>query len=40
VHVRYDGPLLEAAKEWTFKPAMKDGAPVRYRFVMTVRVLK
>lgn len=40
VHPRYDGPLLDAAKSWTFKPAMKDGAPVRYRYVMTVRVLK
>jgi len=40
VHVRYDGPLLEAAKNWTFKPAMKNGGAVRYRYVMTVRVLK
>jgi tetratricopeptide (TPR) repeat protein len=40
VHPRYDGPLLDAAKGWTFKPAMRNGAAVRYRFVMTVRVLK
>ncbi len=40
VHERYDGPLLDAAKNWTFKPAMKGGTPVRYRYVMTVRVLK
>ncbi len=40
VHERYDGPLIEAAKTWTFKPAMKGGTPVRYRYVMTVRVLK
>jgi TonB family protein len=40
VHARYDGPLLEAAKSWTFKPALRSGVPVRYRFVMPVRILR
>lgn len=40
VHPRYDGPLLEAAKTWTFKPALRNGSPVKYRYVMTVRVLR
>ena len=40
VHQRYDAPLLEAAKDWTFKPALRSGVPVRYRLVMPVRVLR
>ena len=40
VHERYDEPLLEAAKSWTFKPALRSGVPVRYRYVMPVRVLR
>ena len=40
VHERYDEPLLEAAKSWTFKPALRSGVPVRYRHVMPVRVLR
>ena len=40
VHDRYDEPLLEAAKSWTFKPALRSGVPVRYRYVMPVRVLR
>jgi TonB family protein len=30
VTTSYDPLLLEAAKNWTFKPARLDGAPVRY----------
>ena len=30
-----DVMALSAAKMWTFDPALKDGAPVRYRFVLT-----
>jgi hypothetical protein len=27
----YDGPLLEAARSWRFKPAMQNGTAVRFR---------
>jgi TonB family protein len=27
----YDGSLLEAARTWRFKPAQRDGQPVKYR---------
>ena len=30
-----DVMALSAAKMWTFDPALKDGAPVRYRLVLT-----
>ena len=40
VNRRYDGPLLDAAKLWTFQPATKDGAPVKYRYTMTVNLVK
>ena len=38
VNPRYDGPLLEAAKKWQFQPATKDGVPVQYRYVLTVKL--
>lgn len=38
VNPRYDAPLLEAAKKWQFKPATKNGAPVQYRYLLTVRL--
>ena len=38
VHPRYDPGLLNAARTWRFKPAMKDGAPTRYLQVMEIRL--
>jgi tetratricopeptide (TPR) repeat protein len=32
----YDPLLVEAAKQWTFKPATKDGQPVRYQLLIQV----
>jgi tetratricopeptide (TPR) repeat protein len=40
IHPRYNGVLLKAAESWTFKPAMKDGKPVRYRYVVAVQLGK
>ena len=38
VHPAYDPELLEMAKSWKFKPATKDGVPVRYRTTVEVRL--
>jgi periplasmic protein TonB len=38
VHVRYDPTLLRAAQAWTYRPATKDGKPVKYRLLMDVHV--
>ena len=40
VHPRFDPALLEAAKNWTFKPATKNGTPVMYRYTVGVRLGK
>lgn len=40
VHPRFDGPLVEAAKGWTFQPATKKGVPVKYRYTVLIRLAK
>jgi tetratricopeptide (TPR) repeat protein len=37
-HPVYDTLLLNAAKEWKYKPATLDGAPVRYRKLLQVSI--
>jgi tetratricopeptide (TPR) repeat protein len=34
----YDPALMKAASAWTFRPATKDGKPVRYRYVMDMQL--
>jgi hypothetical protein len=36
IHPLYDQELLEAAANWRFTPAQKDGRPVRYLKVVRV----
>jgi tetratricopeptide (TPR) repeat protein len=38
VHPLYDPILLRAAKAWRFKPATKDGAPVKYVYRLGIRI--
>jgi len=34
----YDAQILEATKSWKYKPATKDGAPVKYRKYITINI--
>jgi TonB family protein len=34
----YDELLVEAARQWQFRPATKDGVPVRYAKIFTIDV--
>jgi TonB family protein len=38
IHPSYDTALLRAARTWTFKPALKDGQPVKYAKVIEVQL--
>jgi tetratricopeptide (TPR) repeat protein len=38
VHRDYDPLLVEAARNWTFRPATLNGAPVRYKYVLEVHL--
>ena len=40
VHPRYDAQLLAAAQTWTFRPATKDGVPVKFRYSLAVNLGK
>jgi TonB family protein len=38
IHPSYDAALVRAARTWTFKPALKDGQPVKYAKVIEVQL--
>ena len=38
VHPLYDSRLLAAARHWQYRPATRDGAPVRFRKVIEVQL--
>jgi TonB family protein len=38
VHPAYDAALLKQAMNWSFKPATKNGVPVRYRYAVSIRL--
>jgi len=38
VHSLYDRQLVEMARTWKFRPAMKDGVPVNYRMAIEIRL--
>jgi tetratricopeptide (TPR) repeat protein len=40
IHPQYDPYLLKAARDWTFKPATRNGLPVKYRYLLEVRITK
>jgi hypothetical protein len=38
VHPAYDGVFLKALREWKFRPATKDGMPVRFRYTADINL--
>jgi TonB family protein len=38
IHPDYDAPLVEMARTWKFRPATRDGVPVRYRSTLEIRL--
>jgi TonB family protein len=38
VNPRYDAALVDAAKFWIFTPAAKNGTPVKYRYVLNIKL--
>jgi TonB family protein len=38
VHPMYDARLVEMSRTWKFRPATKDGVPVRYRTLIEIRL--
>jgi tetratricopeptide (TPR) repeat protein len=40
IHPVYDNQLKTAALSWTFKPALKNGKPVRYRYALDIQLKK
>lgn len=40
VHARYDAALLKSAAAWTFRPATRNGKPVKYRYILAVQLGK
>ena len=38
IYPLYDSLLMSAARTWQFRPATKDGVPVRYRYRLAVRM--